>query len=77
MQKQHEADSVALVAAMGKVRHFRMQLTAAAHVDHNQEVAEATVDELRTKLTEEHKQQHEAYSAALVGAMGEVHRLRV
>ncbi|KAI5007204.1 hypothetical protein ZWY2020_047152 [Hordeum vulgare] len=53
MQKQHEADSAALVAAMGEVHRLRVQLAAAARADRKQEAAEAlaTVDELRTKLT--------------------------
>ncbi|KAI4968321.1 hypothetical protein ZWY2020_057976 [Hordeum vulgare] len=45
---------------MGEVRRLRVQLTAAAHAERKQEVAEATMDELRTKLTEERKQQLEA-----------------
>ncbi|XBI20078.1 interactor of constitutive active ROPs 2, chloroplastic isoform X1 [Aegilops tauschii subsp. strangulata] len=80
MQKQHEADSAALVAAMGEVHRLRVQLAAAARADRKQEVAEAlaTVDELRAKLTaseeaeaqaralhEECKQQLEASRATI------------
>ncbi|KAL5229317.1 hypothetical protein ABZP36_017582 [Zizania latifolia] len=52
MQKQHSADSVALVAAMGEVHRLRVQLAAAARADRKQDVVEAmaTIDELRVKL---------------------------
>ncbi|XP_048565061.1 interactor of constitutive active ROPs 2, chloroplastic-like isoform X1 [Triticum urartu] len=80
MQKQHEADSAALVAAMGEVHRLRVQLAAAARADRKQEVAEAlaTVDELKAKLSaseeaeararalhEECKQQLEASRATI------------
>ncbi|CAM0882956.1 unnamed protein product [Alopecurus aequalis] len=80
MQKQHAADSAALVAAMGEVHRLRVQLAAAARNDRKQEVVEAlaTVDELRAKLTaseeaeaqaralhEECKQQLEASRATI------------
>ncbi|XP_052140190.1 interactor of constitutive active ROPs 2, chloroplastic-like isoform X1 [Oryza glaberrima] len=52
MQKQHAADSAALVAAMGEVHRLRVQLAAAARADRKQDVVEAmaTIDELRVKL---------------------------
>ncbi|KAF0887488.1 hypothetical protein E2562_002222 [Oryza meyeriana var. granulata] len=52
MQKQHNADSAALVAAMGEVHRLRVQLAAAARADRKQDVVEAmaTIDELRVKL---------------------------
>lgn len=65
MQKQHEADSAALVAAMGEVHRLRVQLAGAARADRKQEVAEAlaTVDELKAKLTA--SEQAEAQARAL------------
>uniref|UniRef100_A0A0E0JQN3 Interactor of constitutive active ROPs 3 n=1 Tax=Oryza punctata TaxID=4537 RepID=A0A0E0JQN3_ORYPU len=52
MQKQHAADSAALVAAMGEVHRLRVQLAAAVRADRKQDVVEAmaTIDELRVKL---------------------------
>lgn len=52
MQKQHAADSAALVAAMGEVHRLRVQLAAAARADRKQDVVEAlaTIDDLRVKL---------------------------
>ncbi|XP_040385861.1 interactor of constitutive active ROPs 2, chloroplastic-like isoform X2 [Oryza brachyantha] len=52
MQKQHAADSAALVAAMSEVHRLRVQLAAAARADRKQDVVEAmaTIDELRVKL---------------------------
>lgn len=64
MQKQHAADSAALVAAMGEVHRLRVQLAAAALADRKQDVVEAfsTIDDLRVKLkaSEEAKAQARA-----------------
>ncbi|KQK10449.1 interactor of constitutive active ROPs 2, chloroplastic isoform X2 [Brachypodium distachyon] len=63
MQKQHAADSAALVAAMGEVHRLRVQLARADRKP--QEAAEAqlaTVDELRAKLKESEEAEAQARS---------------